>query len=82
MTIFVGRWGLLPKNWDGINTILACTQEQLAHELNRELDEVEFHGKEGRYIAIYEPIEFEDTFNQTLDNPLSSNDYWIRIFTD
>lgn len=82
MKIYVGRWDLLPKNWDGINTVYACTEGQLESELNRELDVAEENGIDDRYVGIYEPTEFEDTFNQTLNNHLSSDDYWVKIFAD
>lgn len=80
MTIYVGRWDLLPKNWDGINTVYACTKGQLESELNRELDVAEEKDIDARYVGIYEPTEFEDTFNQTLNNHFSSDDYWVKIF--
>ena len=57
------RRDLLPENWS-YDTILAMTEEQMAAEMNRQLDfTLEKFGEEDNYIAIYDFVDFEDLIN-------------------
>ena len=76
MKIYVGRWDLLPASWEGYNGLSEKSEEEIKAEVSREVDIME----EDTFIAIYEPDEFEDTFNQCLTRFISSQDYWIKIF--
>lgn len=81
MRIYIGRWSLLPANWEGYNGLIEKSEEEIASECNRQLDEsMEKEGMEDKFIASYTPAEFEDTFNQCLDESFSTDVYWIRIF--
>ena len=78
MKIYVGRWDLLPKEWEGINGLYDKAEEEVKAEVAREaaLD------REDSHIAAYEGEEFEETFNHTLTEHISSERYWIKIFKE
>ena len=76
MKIYVGRWDLLPAEWEGYNGLSEKSEEEIKAEISREVDIIE----EDTFIAIYEPEEFEETFNQCLTRFIDSNNYWIKIF--
>lgn len=76
MTIYVGRWDLLPAEWEGINGLDEKSEEEIRKEVSREVDLRE----EDNFIAVYTPDEFEATFNHTLTHHISSQHYWIKIF--
>lgn len=76
MKIYVGRWDLLPADWEGINGLYEKSEEEIRAEISREVDILE----EDTFIAVYEPEEFEDTFNQCFTHFIDSKDYWIKIF--
>lgn len=76
MKIYVGRWDLLPAEWEGYNGLYEKSEEEIRAEISREVDILE----EDTFIAVYEPEEFEDTFNQCLTHFIDSKDYWIKIF--
>ena len=74
--IYIGRWKLLPKEWEGYNGLSEKSEEEIKAEVSREVDIME----EDTFIAVYEPDEFEETFNQCLTRFISSREYWIKIF--
>lgn len=76
MKIYIGRWDLLPESWEGVNGLDEKSEKEIIAEVRREVDIDE----DDYYIAIYEPEEFEATFNHTLTHHISSNRHWIRIF--
>lgn len=76
MKIYVGRWNLLPDSWEGYNGLSEKSEKEIMAEVSREVDIME----EDTLIAVYEPEEFEDTFNQCLTHFIDSKDYWIKIF--
>lgn len=81
MRIYVGRWDLLPEEWDGYNGLLKMDHWDTAEELSREIREyAKTHTKEDNLMGVYEAEEFEDTFNQDLENRLNTQTYWIKIF--
>lgn len=76
MTIYVGRWDLLPDSWEGYNGLCEKSEEEIKAEVSREVDIME----EDTFIAVYTPEEFEETFNQCLTRFITSQEYWIKIF--
>lgn len=81
MKIYVGRWDLLPDEWEGYNGLCEKSEREISYECDRELDEsLEKEGMEDKFVACYTPEEFEDTFNTCLDESFSADIYWIRIF--
>ena len=82
MKIYVGRWDLLPKEWEGINGLYEKSEEEIAAEISREVDQdaAENRYYEDNLIAIYEPEEFEETFNGDNESKLHGTRYWIKIF--
>lgn len=81
MKIYVGRWDLLPEEWEGINGLEKASEKEVEHELNRELDTMlqKYHEEDNR-IAIYTPKEFEAEFNYDTKGQFSTETYWIKIF--
>ena len=51
MKIYVGRWALLPEDWDGINGLRDKDEEEIQAELSREVNTNE--GYADNFIAIY-----------------------------
>jgi phytoene dehydrogenase-like protein len=80
MKIYVGRWDLLPEEWEGINGLYEKSEEEIAEEVKRQ-DELCFDEMDERYdnIGVYTPIEFEEEFNANKGD-LNGGDYWIKIF--
>lgn len=78
MKIYVGRLDLLPAQWEGINGLYEKSEEEIGKEVARQnwTDE----GYIDPFIGIYTPQEFEETFNQDINNSLRTNTYWIKIF--
>ena len=76
MKFYVGRWNLLPEDWEGINGLDEKVEPEIAREVAREesLDE------DDRFIGVYDPEDFEAEFNNTLTEHISSQHYWIKIF--
>lgn len=75
MKIYVGRWDLLPEEWEGYNGLNEKSQEEISHEVLRQEDE-----SFDRVCGIYFPHEFEDLFNQDLTCGFNTSDYFIKIF--
>lgn len=75
MTIYVGRWDLLPDEWEGINGLYEKTEEEIMAEVSREVD-----ADADNFVAVYTPEEFEETFNGDNNRTLHGTDYWIKIF--
>lgn len=81
ITVYVGRWDLLPEDWEGINGLYEATKQDIINELSREIDAyAETHTKEDNLMGAYTLEEFEDTFNQCLTHFLDSKTYWIKFF--
>ena len=81
MKIYVGRWDLLPEEWEGINGLYEATKQDIVSELIREIEQYAMsHRKEDNFMGAYTLEEFEDTFNQCLTHFIDSRVYWIKIF--
>lgn len=76
MKIYVGRWDLLPEEWEGYNGLSKMDSWDASEEVARE----KRHMKEDKLIGEYTDLEFEDTFNQDINNSLRTDTYWIKIF--
>lgn len=76
MKIYVGRWGLLPAEWEGYNGLNEKSEEEIFDEVVRE----KLLCQIPNYIGVFDAAEFEDTFNQCLTHFIDSKDYWIKIF--
>ena len=74
-TIYVGRWGLLPEEWEGYNGLSEKDHWDIAEEVAREK-----RHSDDKFIGEYSGEEFEDTFNQCLTSFIGSRNYWIKIF--
>ena len=81
MKIYVGRWDLLPKEWEGYNDLVSKCCEEIVDEIGREIDVyAKTHYREDKFMGVYTPREFEDTFNCDLVGKFKNETYWIRIF--
>lgn len=78
MKIYVGRWDLLPAEWEGYNGLVEKSEREIISELSREVD-IDPYGQDNN-IGIYEPMEFEESFNYDSEQKMDSDIYWIRIF--
>lgn len=76
MKIYVGRWDLLPEEWEGINGLYDKSEEEIFDEVVRE----KLIWQKQNYIGVFDAEEFEDTFNQCLTHFIDSRIYWIKIF--
>ena len=79
--VYVGRWDLLPEEWEGINGLYEKTRDELREEVGRQMDIALDNDLEGRdFIGAYTLEEFEETFNQCLTHFIDSSVYWIKFF--
>lgn len=75
MKIYVGRWDLLHEDYEGYNGLSKMDSWYAAEEVAREK-----RHSDDKFIGEYSGEEFEDTFNQDLNNSLRTDRYWIKIF--
>ncbi len=76
MTIYVGKWSLLPEDWEGINGLYEKSEDEIYQEVKREWLE-----SGDNLIECYTPEEFEETFNAN-EGDFHGKDYWIKFFHD
>lgn len=88
MLVCVGKWKLLPKSWDGINSLYSKTGKQIIKEAERQerlSKPGEKHAADDRFIGIFTLQEFEEEFNGYLDDGhemMNALDYWIKFVDD
>lgn len=75
MKVYVGKWSILPKDWDGINGLYEKSEDEIYQEIKRQWLE-----SGDNLIECYTPEEFEETFNHDTDGSLTTNEYFIKIF--
>lgn len=75
MKIYVGRWDLLPKEWEGINGLYEKSELEIYQEVKREWLE-----SGDNAIDSYSLAEFEEEFNANRDVGFMGGEYWIKIF--
>lgn len=83
MTIYVGKWSLLPESWEGINGLYEKSEEEIKAEVMREFiaqNDKPFDGDIDPLIGNYTPEQFEETFNADNNSTLHGTTYWIKIF--
>jgi hypothetical protein len=74
ITIYVGRYGFLPKAWEGINGLYEKSEQEIYQEVKQEwLDSGD------NAVDSYTLAEFEEEFNA---GKFDGGDYWIKIFKD
>lgn len=76
MTIYVGKWDLLPESWEGINGLYEKSEEEIKAEVERE----EALETGCYYLGCYTPRQFEEEFNGDNFAELHGTNYWIKIF--
>ena len=80
MKIYIGRWDLLPEDWEGINGLYEKSEEEISEEVTRQnvscFDEMD---EQYDNIGVYTPREFEEEFNAN-KGELNGDNYWIKIF--
>lgn len=81
MAIYVGRWDLLPENWEGINGLYERGENEIQHEALEEERVCKERPFDKDFLpGIYTPMQFEETFNGDNERKLNGTDYWIKIF--
>lgn len=81
MTIYVGRWDLLPEDWEGINGLYEKTEQEIKDEIGRQMDLAIDDNRDDRdYIGAYTPAEFEEEFNGSHSGWLTSGNYFVKFF--
>ena len=81
MKIYVGRWDLLPYDWEGINRLEKATKEEIIAELAREIQDYDnTHNYADNRMGAYTPEEFETEFNYDTRNQFTTETYWIKFF--
>lgn len=81
MKIYVGRWNLLPEEWEGINGLYEKSKNEIIAEIGREIEEwVKSNPCEDNLMGVYTFEEFEEEFNGDNERKLNGTDYWIKIF--
>lgn len=81
MKIYVGRWDLLPAQWEGINGLYEKSEEEIKAEVKCENNNLQLYTRyEDDFVGEYAPEVFEEVFNQCLTHFINSKDYWIKIF--
>lgn len=82
MTIYVGRWDLLPEDFEGINGLYDASEKEIREEVYRQdalcVDEMD---DQYDHIGIYTVEEFEEEFNAN-EGALNGGKYWIKFFQD
>lgn len=89
MKVCIGRWDLLPKNWDRVNTLYRKTGKEIINEATRE-EKLIFWGEKGArvdddFVGVFDLATFEEMFNRYLDdghedlNPIT---HWIKFVND
>lgn len=82
-TIYVGRWNLLPSEWEGINGLYEKNENEIRAEVARQLDEwAKDHTYEDNLMGAYSLEEFEEEFNSDNDSALHGTTYFIKIFIE
>lgn len=78
--VYVGRWDLLPEEWEGINGLYEKSRDELREEVGRQMDIALDDDRDDRdYIGAYTLEEFEEEFNGSHSGWLTSDDYWIKF---
>ena len=75
MTIYVGRWDMLPEDWEGINGLYEKSKHEIIDEVARQMD---IAGDDN--VGAYTQTEFEETFNGDNEGTFNGTKYWIKIF--
>ena len=92
-TSYIGRWDRRPADWPGNGTELRGLYETDEKTIKEEVarqkammpkpanaDPMDSYHFPGALIGEYTLQEFEETFNNDLDESLNTKDYFIKIF--
>ena len=84
--VYVGRWDMLPKDWDQeMRSLYIKTEEQIAEQVCAQRMNLVDEDDGTSYspfmlVNVYTLQEFEETFNNDLEKSLNTEKYWIKIF--
>lgn len=82
MKVCVGRWNLLPKDWDGINGLYNKSGKAILKEAEREESVAAEKYPSDRFVGVFSLREFEEEINQNIDgwsHCFSSVTHWIKF---
>ena len=76
MKIYVGKRGLLPEEWEGINGLYEKSKKEIIAEIGREFEEwAKSNPYEDNLMGVYTPEEFEEEFNGDNNRELNGTTY-------
>jgi hypothetical protein len=83
MTILVGRWDMLPEEWEGINGLYEKGDEEIMQEVGRQMDAFfDKHGHDDYRIGSYTRMEFQEEFNGDNEGDFNGTTYFIHIINN
>lgn len=83
MTILVGRWDMLPEEWEGINGLYEKSDEEIMQEVGRQMDAFfDKHGHDDFRIGAYTRMEFQEEFNGDNEGGFNGTTYFIHIINN
>jgi len=83
--VCIGRWDLLPKKWDGINTLYRKTGKEIIAEAVRQKYLImpgEKYDEMDDFVGVMDLVTFEETFNHYIDDggdELNPVTHWIKF---
>ena len=78
MKVCVGRWNLLPEDWDGINGLYGKSGKAILKEEAVAAEEY----PDDRFIGVFSLVEFEEELNQYIDDgrdDFSPVTHWVKF---
>lgn len=82
MKVCVGRWDLLPEEWDGINGLYNKSGKAILKEAEREESAAAEEYPDDRFIGVFSLAEFEEEMNGFIDDgkdDFSPVTHWIKF---
>lgn len=82
MQVCVGRWDLLPEEWEGINGLYEKSGRDIVKEAEREEAICATLFPDDRYVGVFSLVEFEEEINGFIDDgrdDFSSVTHWIKF---
>ena len=82
MQVCVGRWDLLPEEWDGINGLYNKSGKAILKEAEREEAAAAKEYPDDRFIGVFSLVEFEEELNQYIDDgrdDFSPVTHWVKF---
>ena len=82
MQVCVGRWDLLPEEWDGINGLYEKSGRAIIKEAEREESMAFDRFPDDHFVGVFSLAEFEEEMNGFIDDgkdDFSPVTHWIKF---